>query len=237
MIRAVLFDLDGTLVDHLGAQAVALEAGLARLGLAGTDPSGDRLRLWRTLEREHMDAFLGGAYSFQEQRRRRLAAFLPAIGGDALDDGGDAAWWNAYSGDYERAWTVYADVLPCLDALAGRPEPPRLGILTNGDGRQQRAKVARVGFAPEFDGVFVSAEIGAAKPDPRAFQLACAGLGVAPAETLFVGDIPSLDALPAIEAGLVGVWLDRLDLADRPACPRITSLAEIPALAGVGVRW
>ena len=230
MPQAVIFDLDGTLVDHVGARNVALDAGLGRLGLAAASANAGLLADWHELERRHMDEYLAGACTFDEQRRRRLAAFLPLARGTLLDDVSNAAWWREYANDYEAAWRAYEDVAPCFEALARLRPPLKLGVLTNGDGSQQRAKLGRVGVLDQLDGVFVSSEIGVAKPDPRSFLLACAGLDSAPSETLFVGDWLEVDAHAATAAGLVGVWLDRDETDVRPTCLRVTSLREISLL-------
>ena len=115
----MIFDLDGTLVDHLGAQAAALEMGVARLGLVPiANDRPDLLSLWRQLERRHMDEYLAGACSFDEQRRRRLTTFLPRLGHEVLSEGADADWWRGYRADYAAAWAAYDDVAPCFEALA-----------------------------------------------------------------------------------------------------------------------
>jgi len=44
--------------------------------------------------------------------------------------------------------------------------------------------------ADAFDHIVVSAEVGLIKPDPRIYQLALDGLGVAPGEAVFVDDMP-----------------------------------------------
>lgn len=224
---AVMFDLDGTLVDHVSAQQAALEAGLNRRGLGPLTPQ--LMDAWRELERRHMDQYLAGECSFLEQRRRRLLAYLPLVGGDPSEKV-NAAWWDDYGRDYEAAWTSYPDVTDCLEALRSIEPRPRLGVLTNGDSNQQRDKLARFGLIDLLDGVFVSSEIGFAKPDPRSFLTACDALGVPPGETLFVGDSLEVDALAAIEAGLVGVWLDRSGTDRVVPCSRITTLGEVPGL-------
>jgi putative hydrolase of the HAD superfamily len=229
MHSAVIFDLDGTLVDHLGAQASALWAGLRRLRDADVSPGEALLARWRQLERLHMDEFLAGECTFTEQRRRRLRAFWPLAGiSTEPDDPSVDEWWAEYAGDYAAAWTVYRDVAPCLDALKAVSPRLRLGVLTNGDGAQQRAKLARFGLLGRMDGVFVSSEIGAAKPDPASFRIACEGLDVQPGEAVFVGDMLELDALAARTAGLTGIWLDRFSSDLDAPCPRIGSLADLP---------
>lgn len=88
-----------------------------------------------------------------------------------------------------------------LEWLAGLAA--RIGIVTNGGSATQRAKIRAAGldqvFAP--DHIWISAEVGASKPDPEIFWRACRHLNAAPHECLFVGDHPS-DEAGALAAGL-----------------------------------
>jgi epoxide hydrolase-like predicted phosphatase len=64
----------------------------------------------------------------------------------------------------------------------------RTALLSNGWShlRQWIDKTWKIGES--FDQVLISAEVGAAKPDPRVFHLALERLGVSPTEALFVDD-------------------------------------------------
>ena len=78
-------------------------------------------------------------------------------------------------------------------------------VLSNGWNPLQVLKARRAGF----DGpVIASAEIGAQKPDPRAFAALIAVLGTQPERTWYVGDDPRADVAGARAAGLHAVWLD-----------------------------
>jgi HAD superfamily hydrolase (TIGR01509 family) len=67
------------------------------------------------------------------------------------------------------------------------------------------AVLEALGLAPLLDVVVLPADAGAAKPDPRIFQLALARLGVAAAEALYVGDDAEDDVAGATAAGLRAV--------------------------------
>jgi putative hydrolase of the HAD superfamily len=88
---AVLFDLEGTLIDHR-AGVVAFRTSLEY------SPSIDPVELpnlelrWFSLERSHMDVFLAGECAFVEPRRRRLREFLPELGIAAASDSELDAW-------------------------------------------------------------------------------------------------------------------------------------------------
>jgi putative hydrolase of the HAD superfamily len=123
----------------------------------------------------------------------------------SVDDAGADALFAIYLEAHEAAWSLYDDSLACLDALRDH----RLGIVSNGLGRQQRDKLANTGIIDRFECIVISAEVGERKPDAAIFRRACASAGCAPSEAVYVGDRYETDALGARRAGLTGVWLDR----------------------------
>ncbi|MEV0663596.1 HAD family hydrolase [Actinomadura luteofluorescens] len=224
MITAVLFDLDGTLLDHDAA---------ARRAVVGMFPGEDPARLaarWAELTEETIDRYLAGELSFAEQRRLRIVTLARELGLGAWDDARADAWLAGFVARYEAAWRPFPDAAPALDALAARGL--RLGVITNGDAAQQRLKVERLGFAWRLPVVVASSEAGAAKPAAEIFLVACAAVGAEPHATAYVGDRLGTDARAAAAAGLTGVWLDRsgdpapgtLDVA------RITTLDALASL-------
>ncbi len=97
--------------------------------------------------------------------------------------------------------------------------------------------LARVGLDALLDGVVTSAEVGAAKPDPRIFEAALELAGVSAGEALHVGDSLEEDVAGAHAAGIEVVWLNR-GRADLPSRARrvveITGLDELSAAMGPG---
>lgn len=71
----------------------------------------------------------------------------------------------------------------------------------------QRAAIRASGLEDFFQTILVSgdADVGFAKPHPRMFELACERLGVAPTETLMIGDRLDLDVQAAIAVGLQAI--------------------------------
>ena len=85
------------------------------------------------------------------------------------------------------------------------------------------------GILELVDGVVTSAEVGAAKPDPRVFERALAIAGVEPGEALHAGDKVDNDVEGARAAGVRAVLVQRE--GDPPAgVEAIRSLRELPAL-------
>lgn len=221
-MRAVLFDLDGTLMDHDAAREAAIS------GLLADD--ADLAAEWRRLEAIHYDEYAAGRCSFQEQRRRRVRGIHAAMGREAPADAACDAWFAAYLTRYRAGWSAFDDVVPALAELAAELPGVRLAIVTNGEGEPQRAKLAAIGLTDRFPVFVASAEVGMRKPDAEIFLHACERLGVAPHEAAHVGDRLDLDAHGAAAAGLRGVWLDRTSTGgETDRVVRISGLHELPA--------
>jgi putative hydrolase of the HAD superfamily len=219
MIRAVLWDVDDTIFDYTSAD----RAGLLRHLEAEGHPPDTALERWHEVGLPHYRRFLTGELTIEEYRRSRARDFLD----QPLTDLEADAWFERYTGHFEAAWSVFPDVVPALDAL-----PYRHGLLSNSSTAHQERKLRLLGVFSRFEALICSYELGFAKPDPRAFLAACDTLNLPPAEVVYVGDNLHVDGCGARDAGLHGVWVDRLghpvDLPER--VHRITSLAELPGL-------
>ena len=106
----------------------------------------------------------------------------------------------------------------------------QIAVLSNGNRQQQEEKVSRTGLGRYVDIVLTSDHLGVAKPDPRAFELACVQLGVPPHAVVYIGDRLEVDALAATAAGLRGIWLNRTDDAVPPGVEAIDNLTDLPSL-------
>jgi putative hydrolase of the HAD superfamily len=238
--RAVLFDLDGTLMDHDAARVAGLRAHLAQwLPDAGRSELARLDGEWRRLEARHYDEYAAGRCSMQEQRRRRVRGMHLALGRELESEAAADEWFAAYLEHYRARWSAFEDAIPALEALVAANPEIKLGVVTNGEGEAQRAKLAAIGLAERFPLVVASGEVGVAKPDAAIFALACERLEVEPARAAHVGDRLDLDAHGAAAAGLRGIWLDRPGAsAAAPAQARgvgiatISTLHELPAALG-----
>ncbi len=101
----------------------------------------------------------------------------------------------------------------------------RLACVSNWD-FELPAVLERLGLATHFDAIVTSAEMGAAKPDPRIFAAALRQLGCAPAEALHVGDSPA-DVEGARAGGLAVLLIDRDGGDGGGEATTITSLSQI----------
>lgn len=197
--RAVLYDLDGTLVDHEHAARAGVESWSRALGL----PAGQWQR-WLTIERRWFTAFENGEVSHLGQRVERCREF---IGRPELSDDEALTLYEDYLAVYRSNWVAYPDALPSLQTALGRGLT--VGILTNGAEEMQRAKLERTGLW--LDGMIMCAtvELGAPKPQPESYRAALSKVGASAGHTVMIGDSWENDVAGARRAGLHAVHLDR----------------------------
>lgn len=220
MLRAVLFDLDDTLVDYASAARVAVTAWAEEHGVLAVDT----VARWDAITEFHYARYQRRELTFQQQRRARVREFLRIEAGDAEVD----ELFTGYVVRHEAAWAAFDDALPALRHV--RAAGLTSAVLTNGDDAHQRLKLARVGLAAEVDAVIASSTLPAGKPDPRAFHAAARRLGHAPEELLMVGNSLDHDVRGALAAGFDAVLLDRHDAHVGEPVRRIRSLCELETL-------
>ncbi len=223
-IGGVCLDVDDTLVDY----GNSMRAGLREL-LGADDAWAD----WCAVTERYYPRFTSGEIDFDTMRRQRTKEFF-ATRGELLDDGEVVAREERRMAAMRRAWQLFDDALPCLQAL--RASGLRLAAVTNAAGDHQRGKLRALGLDAAFDALVISGEVGVAKPDAGIFHAACAALDIRVAQAVHVGDRLDLDAEAAHAAGLHGVWLDRSRCGavaehNEPAGVTVISeLSELPEL-------
>jgi len=161
-VRLVLFDVDGTLVDHDGAAAAAVQQWLMVMGWADAGTIAGLVSEWDEIAERHFPAYRARLTTFQGQRRLRLREFLPGVGIDAStwsDERLDELF-NTYLVAYEAAWRSFPDAEPCLRALR---RVVQIAVLSNGNQQQQEQKVSRTGLGRHIDIVLTSDQLGVAK--------------------------------------------------------------------------
>ena len=252
MIRAVLLDLDDTLIVEEAAAVAAfaataeVAAGRHRLDAAAlaVDARARARELWRAAPMHPFCRRIGvssweglwcrfeGEDGDMPALRRwapeyRSEAWRRALAGHGVDDAALAAELGVRYGVERRALhETFPDAGPALDALAGYP----LALVTNGASCLQREKLAASGLADRFDIVVAGGDVGAAKPDPAIFRRALDALGAAPADAIMVGNSLEHDIEGAVALGMRAVWVDRGGQAQRADVASVRDLRELPAL-------
>jgi putative hydrolase of the HAD superfamily len=190
-IRAVLFDIDGTLYDRDAAMLSLADEQYAvfRDRMNGVGKSAFVARLLEIDDH---------GYRLRSEVYARLAEEFGLDNTLAVEL--ERHFWQ----EYARRCDVSDDTRLTLETL--RSAGKKLGVISNGQTKWQMTKLEGLGLARCFDTILISESEGIRKPDPRIFHLAVERLGVAPHEAMFVGDQPQVDAEGAHNAGLVGVW-------------------------------
>lgn len=140
----------------------------------------------------------------------------------------------------ELAWLWYEPLSKCATVESGVPEMlsrlqqsgMKMGIISNTfiPGEVLDRHLQDEGLLQFFPVRVYSCNVGFRKPDRRIFRIALKQIGLAPEETMFVGDSIIADIRGANKAGLVSVLKDPVDYnanSDTKPCCRIRSLAEI----------
>lgn len=83
----------------------------------------------------------------------------------------------------------------------------KTGLITNGLTAIQYGKIDHLGIRNEFDLILVSEEAGVKKPDPRIFQMALDHFGFLPQECIYIGDHPVNDIEGAARVGMKTIWM------------------------------
>lgn len=224
----IFFDIDATLVDHERAAELAASTFLRHFARFLPYSQVEFLKVWHEVSDKHNDLYFQGKVSLIEQRRNRMRELFGHTGAALSSEEADARF-QVYLEHYECNWTLFDDVLPCLNNLAHVP----LGLISNGDLDQQRRKLKQTNLEGRFSTIVVSSEIGVAKPQAEIFLEACRRADISPHDCIYVGDRLDVDVLASRAIGMNGVWLNRKKLPmPGLAVPVITTLSEVEKVFG-----
>jgi putative hydrolase of the HAD superfamily len=225
--RALLLDVDDTLVDTRAAMVAA--GGAAAAALWPHEPPEVHHRAGVHFHRDPggwFRRYTAGEMAFDAMRAARVADLVTVLGLGPVDDA-HRRFELAYQPAFRASLRLFGDVHALLEAARRSTVP--VGLLTNSGARATTDKLEVLGLAGAFPVVATTDTLGFGKPHPQAFLHACERLGAEPARTAYVGDDLVVDALAARDAGLLGIWLDRghrRDGADL-GVPVVGSLGEV----------
>jgi phosphoglycolate phosphatase len=214
MTRAVIFDLDGTLIDSLPDVLAALNAVLAAGGRRPVTIDEGRTMVG------------GGAEPLIER------AF--AMTGDALAPPEVRSSVEAFTANYRmhpaRETTIFDGVIPVLEGLTARGM--KLGICTNKPHNTALQVLGALSLDRHFASCIGKAALPFNKPDRRHYDEVARALGVAPERSIYVGDSET-DVATAQNAGvpvvLVTFGYSLVPASEMGADRLIEHFSELPA--------
>lgn len=202
-LRAIIFDLDGTLCRYGLPISVALEeafrqSGQGKLLLAHRAAlRGERYR--ELLQKVDREAVFGIKY--ESRRTEALRRLLREAG---LDE--ELA--PKIGPSFIKILAESVELRPGAERVIKSLDEYKLGLITNGPSRVQWRKIQRLGIEPWFAAIIVSGDLGVEKPDEAIFTRMIALLKVRPEEALYIGDSLYYDVQGAKRAGLWAAWLN-----------------------------
>lgn len=218
-ITTVLFDMDNTLFDLVGAQIASCHAVTKFLG----NGDGDAL----------FEYFLRPARGFESHEN-----ILDYIVDRSLSS--DGMYKNAcriYETGKLHHITPYPGVMETLEVLRECGYP--MGIVTDAHSKDATLRLEKVGLLPFFCGMVTYDMVGVKKPAPDPFLFALEMMKAKTHEVLLVGDSPRRDIEPCRKLGICSVYArygDRFsdDRNKSDADFTIDALDELPGiLAGL----
>ncbi|HEY9629802.1 MAG TPA: HAD family hydrolase [Coleofasciculaceae cyanobacterium] len=218
MIQAVLFDLDGTLLDRDTSikQFVATQYDRLITHLSYIPKAAYTSRFIELDCRGHV---------WKDKVYQELVAEFEI----------KELSWQTLLQDYETQFQGHCVPFPFLvEVLSGlKQQGYSLGIVSNGLGTFQSRAIEGLGIQDYFEVILISEIEQVRKPQVEIFHRAVKRLGVTAKNTVFIGDHPEADIMGAKNAEMKAIWKRNLYWQDaKEADAIIDELNEIPLILG-----
>jgi putative hydrolase of the HAD superfamily len=215
MIKAVLFDLDGTLLNR--------DESVKRF----IDNQYERLNKWvgHISKEKYISRFIEldkRGYVWKDKVYQQLTHefhFSGITWEGLLQD---------YISEFKYNCVPFDNLILMLEEL--KSSNLLLGMITNGFGQFQMDNMKALGIEEHFDVILVSECEGMKKPDPQIFIRALEKLKVSPKQSVFVGDHPENDVKAAQNVGMKGIWKKDFQWNNVKADFTVNDLEELPLI-------
>lgn len=215
MIKAAIFDLDGTLLNRDASVNIFVEKQY------------DRFHKWlnHIPKIGYIDRFIeldNRGYVWKDKVYQQLVNEFDIEG---------LTWeilLEDYINQFKNCCVPFPHLINMLDNLKKRNI--LLGIITNGKGQFQMDNIQALGIEHYFKVILISEWMGMKKPDPRIFKKALEEINISPYESIFIGDHPENDVKASQNIGMLGIWKkdDQWDCVQADYI--VEDLMEIPVI-------
>ncbi|SER10063.1 putative hydrolase of the HAD superfamily [Gracilibacillus ureilyticus] len=192
MIKAALFDLDGTLLNRDLSVQRFIETQYDRF-------SGKLSHISKLQYANRFISLDNKGYVWKDKVYQQLIREFHLT---------DITWQELledYVEQFHHCCVPYPNLLTTLEIL--KNSNIKIGMISNGKTDFQRRNIEALNISHFFDQIIISEEAGLKKPDPMIFQLALDKLRVKSYESVFVGDHPLNDIEAAQKCGIKGIWI------------------------------
>lgn len=190
-IKAILFDLDDTLLDRKHTFS-SFAAALVDTYFRHIDKKEEIVNKILEIDQD--------GYKDKTQMFTELLEELPWVVKPDLTE-----LMNYYRKNYV-SYSVLKEY--ATETIEWCRQNFKIGVVTNGTKVIQYGKIDQLGIRSLFECIIVSEEAGMKKPNAKIFQLAAEMLGLSPQQCLFIGDHPTNDIGGAGNAGMETIWLE-----------------------------
>ncbi|MER2006476.1 MAG: HAD-IA family hydrolase [Psychrobacillus sp.] len=215
MIRAVLFDLDGTLLNREESlkKFISWQCNVLHTHLGHVPKEKFCSRFIELDDR---------GYKWKDFVYKTLIQEFN------IKDITEMELLNHYITNFHSYCVPFSNLLSMLDQL--KKLSLSLGMISNGKGQFQMDNIVSLGIRPYFKTILISEWEDMKKPDPRIFEKALRQLNVNAEEAVYIGDHPINDIIAAKNVGLHTIWKRDIYWPDANADYTIDNLDEIPFL-------
>ncbi|WP_173918919.1 HAD family hydrolase [Halobacillus sp. Marseille-Q1614] len=191
MMKAIIFDLDGTLLNR--------DESVKKF----IDKQYERLNKWLhpIPKEEYIKRFIeldNRGYVWKDKVYKQLINEF-SIQGVTWDE-----LLQDYLSYFKENCVPFPNLLETLDRL--KQNNLLIGIITNGKGQFQMDNIKALEIDKYMDIILISDWEGIKKPDPNIFRRASERLQVSPEDCVFIGDHPEKDVQAAQAVGMKGIW-------------------------------
>lgn len=215
MVKAVLFDLDGTLLDRDSSVKIFI------------DDQYERLNKWlgHIPKEKYMTRFIeldcrGNVWKDKVYQQLVEELEIVEIDGEYL--------LQDYLSEFKNCCVPFPNLHSMLEQL--RETNLVLGVITNGYGKFQMENIEALGIEKYFATILVSEWEGITKPNPLIFERALKSIKIAPNESIFIGDHPENDVKASEHVGMKSIWKKDYQWDNFETSFMIDDLAELPTI-------